>query len=50
MKKKNYITPSVKVVEIEAQQILAASGEGTFSAPRTINKGNDSDWGEDLDW
>lgn len=47
--KKTYLTPSMKVVNVEAQQILAGS-DRTFSAPRNIKKGNDSDWGEDLDW
>lgn len=49
--KKNYLAPSVKVVKLDPQQILAGSGNGSsFAAPQDIDEGDENDWGEDLNW
>lgn len=52
MKKKTYEQPKMKVVQLEQTDIICASTPGTFSlgADDTIEQGNNSDWGTNLDW
>ena len=50
--KKAYKVPQTKVFEVNVHDMLCSSVDGSFGLSNNgnVERGNDSDWGEDLDW
>ncbi len=48
----DYKAPQAKVFEVNAQGLLCGSVTGGFGLSNggKVEKGDDSDWGEDLNW
>lgn len=51
-KKELYDSPRVKVINMSVESIICASGDEMFSFgdDRTIEMGDDNDWGNNLNW
>lgn len=50
--KETYKAPGVREVKVKVQGVLCNSLDGSFGLSNDghVERGNDSDWGEDLDW
>lgn len=51
-KKELYESPCVEVINIDEASVICASGGDMFSLDddRTIERGDDNDWGNNLNW